>query len=248
MLLQNHASDRSDVDKNPEYNIPLEEFFTLAVSVDCVVFGFDGKELKVLLIQRGVSPYLHHWALPGDLVYPKENLDDAARRVLKDLTGIQDIFMQQIKSFGAINRHPLGRVITVAYIALIRIDRYAAHASSWAESMEWHSLSGIKDLAFDHDQILEKAVEKLKSRVRKEPLGFELLPKKFTLNELQMLYEAVLDTKFDKGNFRKKILSMNLLVDLKELQRNVAHRPAKLFRFDSERYSELRDHGFSFEL
>ncbi len=250
LLLQNQADNGGKTEglEGPKYQIPLDDFFTLAVSVDCVVFGFDGEDIKVLLIERGASPFRHHWALPGDLVYPTEDLQQAARRVLLELTGLEDLFMQQIKSFGRIDRHPLGRVITVAYIALIRIEHYDAHPDSWADKIEWHSLKNVTDLAFDHDDILEKAVEKLKTRVRREPLGFELLPDKFTLNDLQSLYEAVLGRTFDKGNFRKKILGMNLLVDLNELQQNVAHRPAKLYRFDSDRYEELRESGFSFEL
>lgn len=250
LLLQNQTGKQPAKEKlgGPKYEIPLDNFFTLAVSVDCVVFGFDGENIKVLLIERGASPFRHHWALPGDLVYPREDLNEAARRVLKELTGLSDIFMQQIKSFGKVSRHPLGRVITVAYIALIRIDKYNAHPDSWADSIEWHTLNDIENLAFDHDDILQNAINKLKARVRREPLGFELLPTKFTLNDLQTLYEAVLERKFDKGNFRKKILGMNLLVDLNEQRQNVAHRPAKLYRFDSDRYEELKDHGFSFEL
>lgn len=234
--------------RNPAYDIPLREFFTLGVSVDCAVFGFDGSSLKVLLIERGVEPYRHKWALPGDLMYPHENLDEAARRVLHDLTGLDDIFMQQIKSFGEVHRHPLGRVVTVGYIALIRIENYDPKPAFWADKIQWHDLNEAKNLAFDHDVIVEKAIEKLQVRVRREPLGFELLPDKFTLHELQKLYEAVLDERFDKGNFRKKILSMNLLIDLKESQKNVAHRPARLYRFDPDRYHALRERGFSFEL
>jgi 8-oxo-dGTP diphosphatase len=233
---------------NPSYQIPLREFFTLGVSVDCVVFGYDGAGLKVLVIERGVEPYRHKWALPGDLVYPHEDLDPAAKRILMDLTGLGDIFMQQIKSFGDVYRHPMGRVITIAYMGLVRIEKYSAQPSFWADRVNWCSLDELHHLAFDHQQILDKALEKLKVRVRREPLGFELLPSKFTLNELQGLYEAVLDKTFDKGNFRKKIQSMNLLQALKESQKNVAHRPARLYRFDPERYEELKERGFSFEL
>ncbi len=232
----------------PNYGIPLNEFFHFGLSVDCVVFGFDGNDIKVLLIERGVAPYKHRWAIPGDLVYPNENLDNAAQRVLESLTGIREVFMQQIKSFGRVDRHPLGRVVTVAYIALIRIENYDTQPSSWADQTKWHKLDQIEALAFDHDEILEKAIEKLKVRVRREPLGFELLPNKFTLNDLQKLYEAVLNEKFDKGNFRKKILSMKLLKDLDEMQTNVSHRPARLYAFDPERYFELKQKGFSFEL
>jgi 8-oxo-dGTP diphosphatase len=235
-------------DGSPNYLIPLTDFFHFGLSVDCVVFGFDGENLKILLIKRGASPFKHKWAIPGDLVYPNENLESAAFRVLKDLTGLKDVFMQQIKSFGDVDRHPLGRVVTVSYMALIRIENYLTEPAFWADEINWHYADNVKGLAFDHDEIFIKAIEKLRVRVRREPIGFELLPLKFTLNELQNLYEAVLDQSFDKGNFRKKILSMNLLIDLNELQTNVAHRPARLYSFDPDKYEQLKNKGFNFEL
>jgi 8-oxo-dGTP diphosphatase len=182
------------------------------------------------------------------LVYPNEDLDTAAARVLEELTGLDDVYLEQVRAFGSVNRHPLGRVITVAYYSLIKIDNYVVTPASFAQKAKWHSVKDKVSLAFDHNDILQACTDRLKQRVRTRPLGFELLPPKFTLTELQHLYEAILETELDKRNFRKKILSMNLLVDLNEMQEGVAHRPAKLYKFDQDRYEKLVKEGFSFEL
>lgn len=230
------------------YSIPLDDFYKFAVSVDCVIFGFDKKELEVLLIKRGADPFKGRWALPGDLVYPYENVDDAAKRILGELTGLTDMYMDQSKTFGEVGRHPVGRVITVGYFSLIRKDQHQPEASSWAEQLEWHSVKDIPDLAFDHNAILEASLERLQKRVRRQPIGFNMLPDKFTLLELQALYESLLGEVYDKSNFRKKFLDMKLLEDLGERQTNVKHRPAKLFRFNEERYKELTNGGFIFNI
>jgi 8-oxo-dGTP diphosphatase len=230
------------------YNIEIEEFFKTAFSVDCVVFGFSGKELQVLLIERGQEPFEGMAALPGDLVYPNEDLDSAANRVLKDLTGLDDVFLQQVEAFGQVGRHPLGRVVTVSYFSLIKPESKFLHASSWAESAQWVNFHDIPELAFDHSTILNSAYRRLQDHVRHKPIGFELLPKKFTLSELQALYEVILGKQFDKANFRKKILGMNLLVGLNEQERKVSHRPARLYSFYEEHYNQLCSEGFSFEL
>ncbi|MCB0640470.1 MAG: NUDIX hydrolase [Phaeodactylibacter sp.] len=226
----------------------FNNFFKSAFSVDNVIFGFDDGDLKVLLIKRGAEPYKNKWALPGDLVYPNEDLDAAAGRILEELTGIRDVYLEQVKAFGAVDRHPMGRVITVAYYSLIKISKYEVTAASFAQKAKWHSIAEVGELAFDHNKILMACFERLKQRVRTRPLGFELLPRKFTLTELQHLYEAILETELDKRNFRKKILSMNLLLDLKETQEGVAHRPAKLYKFDKDRYEKLVEEGLNFEL
>ncbi|MBR9921411.1 MAG: NUDIX hydrolase [Bacteroidetes bacterium] len=226
----------------------FNNFFKSAFSVDNVIFGFDEGDLKVLLIKRGADPFKGMWALPGDLVYPNEDLNTAAVRVLEELTGISDVYLEQVRAFGAVNRHPLGRVITIAYFSLININKYVVTAASFAQKAKWHSVSTVKDLAFDHNQILDACYNLLKQRVRTRPIGFELLPHKFTLTALQHLYEAILETELDKRNFRKKILSMNLLIDLNETQEGVAHRPAKLYKFDNDRYDKLVQDGFNFEL
>jgi 8-oxo-dGTP diphosphatase len=226
----------------------VDSFFKSAFSVDNVIFGFDGGDLKVLLIQRGAAPYKGKWALPGDLVYPNENLDTAAERVLEQLTTLRGVYLEQVKAFGAVNRHPLGRVITIAYYSLVKVSDFTPTPASFAQSASWHTVTQVEELAFDHNQILESCLRQLKHRVRMAPIGFELLPPKFTLTELQHLYESVLETDLDKRNFRKKILSMDLLHDLNELQEGVAHRPAKLYQFDPGRYRRFVNEGYSFDI
>ncbi|MFN7117857.1 MAG: NUDIX hydrolase [Saprospiraceae bacterium] len=226
----------------------FDNFFKSAFTVDNVIFGFDEGDLKVLLIKRGEEPYKGKWALPGYFVYSDEDLDSAAARVLRELTGLSKVYLEQVKTFGRVGRHPFGRVITVAYFSLVKISDYSIQAASIAQKAQWHSVAKVKDLAFDHNEILNACFERLKWLVRVRPVGFELLPPKFTLTELQHLYEAILETDLDKRNFRKKILSMNLLVDLDETQEGVAHRPAKLYRFDPRKYHQFEAEGFNFEL
>jgi 8-oxo-dGTP diphosphatase len=226
-----------------------QEYFKSAFSVDNVIFGFDGTDLRVLLINRAFEPFVGYWALPGDLVYPHEDLDEAVQRVLTALTGLKDVFMEQVKTFGEVDRHPDGRVITIAYYSLIDIRRYTPNPNAaFASSFKWHKVGEVSELAFDHMKILDACYERLKQKVRSQPIGFELLPDKFTLSQLRQLYEAILEQPLDKRNFRKKILSMNLLVDLDEMQKGVAHRPAKLYRFDYRKYKELISKGFNFDL
>ncbi|HKK78197.1 MAG TPA: NUDIX domain-containing protein [Phaeodactylibacter sp.] len=226
----------------------FNEYFKSAFTVDNVIFGFDEGDLKVLLIKRGEEPHQGKWALPGYFVYPNEDLDAAAKRVLEELTGLRNVYLEQVKTFGAVDRHSFGRVITVAYFSLIKISHYNIQPSSIARKAKWHSIAEVDGLAFDHDEILEACFNRLKWSVRSRPVGFELLPPKFTLTELQHLYEAILETDLDKRNFRKKILSMDLLIDLDETQEGVAHRPARLYRFDPKRYEQFLAEGFNFEL
>ncbi len=232
----------------PYYEISFDKFFQFGLSVDCVVFGYHENKLKVLIIKRGAQPFKGQWALPGDLVYPNENIDVAAQRILKDLTGIDKLFMEQTRIYGNVDRHPAGRVITTGYYSLINISKHDPHASGWADGVYWVELDELPKLAFDHDLILKDALFLLRERVRKQPVGFELLPKKFALGDLQSLYEALLNESFDKANFRKRLMSMNILIDLKEMQQDVPHRPGRLYSFDIARYNELKSKGFSFEL
>ncbi|NNJ54876.1 MAG: NUDIX hydrolase [Bacteroidia bacterium] len=229
-------------------NAPLKDFISFGLSVDCVVFGYHEGEVRVLLVERDAEPFIGSWALVGDLVHPESDLLNAANGILENLTGLKDIYMEQFFTFDAIDRHPLGRVITVGYYSLVESQHHQPIASSWAKSTKWFNINKLPELAFDHQLIIEKGVETLKDRVRYQPVGFELLPSKFTLLELQALYEALLGCKFDKPNFRKKILKMNLLKPLDEVQENVSHRPAKLYAFDEEQYDSLRKEGFAFEL
>ena len=226
----------------------FDNFFKSAFTVDNVIFGFDEGDLKVLLIKSGEEPYAGKWALPGYFIYPSEDLDAAATRVLEELTGLRNVYLEQVRTFGAPRRHPFGRVITVAYFSLLKISAFTLQPASIALQARWHSISKVKDLAFDHNEILEACFNRLKWLVRARPVGFELLPPKFTLTELQHLYEAILETELDKRNFRKKILSMDLLIGLDETQEGVAHRPARLYRFDKRKYAQFLSEGFSFEL
>jgi len=219
-----------------------------ALTVDCVVFGFDEAELKVLLIRRGIAPFKGKWALPGGFVRVDETVDDAARRELLEETGLTNVFLEQLYTFGAVNRDPRERVVSVAYYALVKLSEHPAAGASDASDAAWFPIAEKSALAFDHSEILETALTRLRGKVRYEPLGFELLPAKFTLSQLQRLYEAVLQTPLDKRNFRKKILAMDLLLPLKEQARTGAHRPAQLFRFDARKYAALKKRGFHFEL
>lgn len=217
-----------------------------AVTVDCVVFGFDEGALEVLLIQRRVPPFEHTWALPGGFVQMDESLEDAARRELAEETGITRVFLEQLCTFGEPERDPRGRVITVAYYALAKLTDHVVRAATDAESVAWFQVRDLPTLAFDHERIIEVAHDRLRGKVRYAPLGFELLPPRFTLTELQRLYETILETELDKRNFRKKILAMDLLVETDEVQKDVAHRAARLYKFDRRKYRTLEKQGFNF--
>lgn len=219
-----------------------------ALTVDCVVFGFDGGDLQVLLIRRGLPPFKDRWALPGGFVRVDETLDDAARRELEEETGLKQVYLEQLYTFGAVDRDPRERVVSVAYYALVKPADYTAAAATDAAEAQWFPVSKVPPLAFDHANILETALNRLRGKLRYQPIGFELLPAKFTLTQLQQLYEAVLGEAIDKRNFRKKILGYDLIVPLKETHREGAHRPAQLFRFDPTRYERLTKKGFVFEL
>ena len=220
-----------------------------ALTVDCVVFGFDpAGELKVLLIQRGLEPFEGKWALPGGFVVVEEALDDAARRELAEETGLRDVFLEQLYTFGRPDRDPRERVVSVAYYALVTLEGRQLHAATDAKNAAWFSVADLPSLAFDHDEILDAAVQRLRGKVRYQPIGFELLPEKFTLSQLQRLYEVVLERELDKRNFRKKILGMDLLIETDEIEQDVAHRAARLYRFDEAKYRRLVKKGFNFEL
>ena len=219
-----------------------------ALTVDCVVFGMDEGDLKVLLIKRGVEPFAGKWALPGGFVRMEESLDDAARRELEEEAGIRPSHLEQLYTFGEPGRDPRGRVVTVAYFALVKLSDHRVHASTDAREAAWFSVWDTPKLAFDHGDILGTALQRLKGKVRYQPIGFELLPPKFTLTQLQRLYEVILERQLDKRNFRKKILSMDLLEELDEVEQDVSHRAARLYRFDHKKYRQLEKAGFNFEL
>ena len=223
-------------------------FDRFGVTVDCVVFGLDQEELKILLIQRDIEPFEGMWALPGGFVRESESLEQAAERELAEETGIQKVFLEQLYTFGDAGRDPRGRVVTVAYYALVNLFDHKVVAATDVRRASWFSLDDMPKLAFDHERIFEVAYQRLKSKIRYAPIGFELLPKKFTLSQLQSLYETVLDRKLDKRNFRKKILSMEFLQQLDEVEEDVSHRAARLFQFDERRYRSLTKEGFNFEV
>lgn len=219
-----------------------------ALTVDCVVFGLEEAELKVLLIQRGLPPFKSKWALPGGFVQVNETLDEAARRELVEETGLSNVYLEQLYTFGAVDRDPRERVVSVAYFALVKSAEHPATGASDAAAAGWFRVTKLPALAFDHAEIVATALARLRGKVRYEPIGFELLPPKFTLSQIQHIYEAVLQTPLDKRNFRKRILAMGLLIPLEERTRSGAHRPAQLFRFDERRYRSFRESGFNFEL
>lgn len=225
------------------------------ISVDCVVFGYSGKDVEVLLIKQKKASHdaEAQYALPGNLVRVDEDLDSAASRVLLDLTSLKGIFLKQFYTFGdpgrvsnpkdrawltAVREFPDERVLTIAYYSLVSVDDYEPHASAFAEESEWVSLKNVPPLAFDHDQILQKAVETLRNELVTKNIGFELLPKKFTLSQLQRLHEIILARKFDKRNFRKSMKKMSQLVPLDEKQQGVDHKPAQLFQYDPNKAEE----------
>ncbi|MBI4347697.1 MAG: NUDIX hydrolase [Elusimicrobia bacterium] len=222
----------------------------IALAVDCVVFGLDAPkaDLRVLLIRRGVPPFKGGWALPGGFVHADESLEDAARRELREETGLEKVFLEQLYTFGDPGRDPRGPCVSVAYYALVNLNEHPAKGASDAAGADWLPVKALPKLAFDHGEIFRTALARLKGKLTYEPIGFELLPRKFTLSQLQRLYETVLERPLDKRNFRKKLLGMGLLVDLKEVEQGVRHRAARLYRFDEEKYRHLKKKGFLFEL
>lgn len=210
----------------------------VALSVDCVIFGFDENRLKVLLIRSDLKKFLGQWSLLGDLVRPDEDLDEAAYRILKQRTGLKDVYLEQVHAFGNVARHPGGRVISVAYCSLINIQHHKLKILD--NELHWHDVDEVAELAFDHQQIFETSYARLQKRVQEHPLGLSLLPNKFSLRELQNLYEAILNVKLDRRNFRKKFFAMDFLVDMDEIEQNVPHRPGKLYKFDYAKYEKRK--------
>jgi 8-oxo-dGTP diphosphatase len=206
------------------------------LTVDCVIFGFEENELKVLLIRSDLEMYRGVWTLLGDNLMNNEELDTAAYRILKARTGMDDVYLEQVRTFSHPQRHPGGRVITVAYCSLLNIQHHELKIH--ANELHWHSYHSIKEMAFDHKEILDTCYKWLQKRIQEHPLGFNLLPDKFSLRELQNLYEAILGVTLDRRNFRKKFASMNLLIDTGDIEVDVPHRPGKLYQFNFEKYEK----------
>jgi len=211
----------------------------IRVTVDIVILTISGEQLKVLLVKRGAPPFQGQYALPGGFVHNDESLEDAARRELSEETGTEDVYLEQLYSFGDVGRDPRGRVLTVAYYALVPPDRSPLKAGTDAAEANWFPVTKLPPLAFDHRQIIDYAIERIRNKLEYTTVGFELLPQKFTLSELQHLYEVILDKELDKRNFRRKIDALGLVKPLKEMQAT-GRRPAQLFRFAK---SEKRGQG-----
>ena len=216
-----------------------------AVTTDCVIFGFDGVSIKVLLVERGIEPYKGMWAFPGGFMKMDETAEECARRELEEETGLKSASVEQFHTFTSVNRDPRERVITVAHYALVRLSE--VKGGDDAASAKWFSHDEIPSLAFDHDHILRLALKVLKERICFEPIGFELLPEVFTMTELQNLYEAILEVKFDRRNFYNKMLKLGILVEAEPRPKGAPSRIPTKYRFNASKYAELKQKGFRLE-
>lgn len=208
------------------------DYFNIAISVDCVIFGYDEKELKVLLIKSDLEEFAGLHSLLGDLIRPDEDLETASYRILKERTEMDDVYLEQVQAFGSIARHPSGRVITIAYYSLIDFKHHRLQLSH--NELNWYPVNEVKNLAFDHKLILDTCLSRLQEKVMEHPVIFNLLPEKFSLRELQELYEAILGIELDRRNFRKKISVKDWLVDMDEMENDVPHRPGKLYKLKGQ--------------
>ena len=231
--------------QNKKYHYEYER---PALATDCVIFGFDGGELKLLLIERKKEPFKNKWSLPGGFVFMDETTEECAKRILSEKAGIKNVFVEQLYTFSELDRDPRERIVSVSYFALLNKQQYEVIAGRDTLKAEWFELSKLPKLAFDHNKILKMAFQRLKGKVSYQPIGFELLDEKFTLTQLQALYEAILENEIDKRNFRKKILGMGFLKALNEKEKNVARKAAQYYSFDKKTYKDLTQKGFHFEL
>ena len=229
----------------------LTDYPRPSLTVDCVIFGVafasGTPALCVLLIERGEAPFRGAMALPGGFMHIDETIDEAARRELREETGLDDVFLEQLYTFGDVDRDPRGRVVSVAYYALLNLADHRVKSGTDARAAGWVPVQEARALAFDHDRVLAAALERLRGKVRYQPIGFELLPERFKLSQLQALYEAILGEPLDKRNFRKRFLAMGLLAEA-GTERGVPHRAARLYRFEARRYEALRRRGFDFQI
>ena len=218
-----------------------------SITVDCCIFGLSQKELQILLVKHAAGESKGKWAMPGGWVRTNESLEDAALRLLKDLTGLHSVYLEQLQTFSEVSRAGSERVITQAFSALVQPEHHELVLSASASDVRWFNVADIPNLIFDHEEILAFGINHLRRKIRYEPIGVNLLPDKFSLGQLQDLYEAILDKKLDKPNFRRKMLRMNFLERCNETQKEVPHRAGALYKFDPERYQRLCTQGFSFE-
>jgi ADP-ribose pyrophosphatase YjhB (NUDIX family) len=224
-------------------------FPKILIAVDAIIFGFNENEhdLKLLLLKRNFEPEKGKWSLMGGFVAPDESLDSSAQRIVSQLTGLDNVYMEQLYAFGDLNRDAGGRIISVAYFSLLKINEHDS-ALVKKNGASWISLSNLPELIFDHQEMVEKALRKLRIRARTQPIGFELLPQKFTIPQLQRLYEAIYRIPFDKRNFRRKLLAMGLLEKLEEKEKETSKKGAFYHQFNQEKYEELIEKGFNFDL
>jgi 8-oxo-dGTP diphosphatase len=216
--------------------------FQFAISVDCVIFGYDDDVLKVLLIKCDLPEFKGKWSLLGDLLLPEEDLDAASYRVLRERTGLENVFLEQVHTFGDVKRHPSGRVVTTVYFSLLNVRDH--QLKQLDNELHWHPVHEVTDMAFDHKKILDTCYKTLQKKVQEEPIIFNLMENKFSLRELQNIYEAILNIRLDRRNFRKKLFTTSLLTDLDEFEKDVPHRPGKLYSFNHERYAKIRRKTF----
>ena len=218
----------------------------LRVTVDIVIFTIREGRLQVLLVRRAIPPFQGKWAIPGGFVKEEESLEEAALRELREETGVKDVYLEQLYTFGEPKRDPRGRVVTVAYFALIASDRATLQAGTDAAEARWHPMDSLPSLAFDHAEILEYSRERLRNKLEYTTVGFQLLPRDFTLTELQKVYEAILSRALDKRNFRRKIELLKILKPTGKWRRAGAQRPARLYAFSAGRFEKLKDKGILF--
>ncbi|TDT45342.1 8-oxo-dGTP diphosphatase [Maribacter spongiicola] len=221
---------------------------SIQLSVDAVVFGYEAGNISILLIKRKYEPFKGKWAIPGGFVLDDESLEEAVERELKEETGIKINYLEQLYTFGKPNRDPRGRVVSIAYFGLIRPNAFKIYASTDAAQVQWFHIDELPELSFDHKEILDAAIKRLKAKITYEPLGFELLDNKFPFSDLEKLYSTLLGREVDRRNFRKKIIGLNVLDELDEKVSKGSGRPANLFQFNKKRYFHLKKEGIIFEI
>ncbi|NQZ76702.1 MAG: NUDIX hydrolase [Ekhidna sp.] len=221
----------------------------IQLTVDAVVFGYESvPRISVLLIKRKYEPFKDSWAIPGGFVLNEESLEDAVYRELKEETGVEIGYLEQLYTFGKPGRDPRQRIVSVAYFGLVRPDTYKISAATDAQEVQWFDIHDLPELAFDHAEILETAIKRLRAKITYEPIGFELLEERFLFSDLENLYKTLLGREIDRRNFRKKIMSLGMLNELDEKVSKGAGRPANLFQFDKKRYFQLKEEGIVFEI
>jgi 8-oxo-dGTP diphosphatase len=233
------------INSEPNINtskVDISKYFGFALSVDCVIFGYDKQALKVLLIKSDLPQFRDELSLLGDLVKTDEDIDAASYRVLYNRTGLKDVYLEQVKTFSELGRHPAGRVLTVAFYALVNIKDHQLKFVN--NDLHWHDVKDIKHLAFDHKIIFDSCLDRLKKKIQEEPIIFNLLENKFSLRDLQNLYETILDVSLDRRNFRKKLFATGFLTDINQMEQNVPHRPGKLYTFNHIQYAEVKKKTF----